>query len=107
VPTPVLAPTPTRDAPAPRPPSDPIAERKILTHAQIALRSNDPTTALSAVADHQRLYPRGELTEERESLAIMALHANGQTDRARDRATRFRARFPNSIYTTALDRLGL
>jgi hypothetical protein len=90
-----------------RPPSDPIAERKILTRAQVALRSNDAATALSAVAEHQRLYPRGELAEERESLAIVALHANGQTDRARDRANRFRARFPNSIYATALDRLGL
>ncbi len=104
-PEPTQAPTPA--AAPPRPPSDPIAERKILTRAQVAMRSNDAATALSAVAEHQRLYPRGELAEERESLAIVALHANGQTERARDRATRFRARFPNSIYATALERLGL
>jgi hypothetical protein len=43
------------------------------------------------------------LTEEREALAVKALLLAGRDDEARQRAARFRERYPQSLFLPALE----
>jgi hypothetical protein len=88
-------------AAAPR--SDLAAERQLLDVARHALERQDGAAALTAVTDHERRFPSGILVQEREAMAVRALVIVGRTSEARSRATRFRARFPNSLLLPAVE----
>lgn len=79
------------------------AERALLDDARSALGSHDAAAALTLLADHDRRFPRGQLGEEREALAIQALVMLGRNDEARARAAHFRATSPNSLFLPAVD----
>lgn len=79
------------------------AERALLDDARGALGSGDAARALGLLDDHARRFPRGQLGEEREALAIQALVALGRTDEARARAVRFKAASPNSLFLPAIE----
>jgi outer membrane protein assembly factor BamD (BamD/ComL family) len=64
--------------------------------------ARDPERALALVAEHQRRFPDGALAQEREVVAVTALVATGQTDRARARAQRFSHAYPDSTYLPRL-----
>ena len=100
-PPPIASPTsrPTVDEPA----DTSSAERQVLDTARQALSRGDAQAAWAAVGEHERQFPRGRLTEEREALAVRALVALGQGGAARRRAALLRARFPRSIFLPAVD----
>ncbi|GAC1573223.1 MAG: hypothetical protein NVS3B20_24330 [Polyangiales bacterium] len=72
-------------------------ERAILEVARTALARGDYDGSLVELARHAQRFPRGQLTEERESLAIQALSGAGRVAEARARATQFRKRCPGSM----------
>lgn len=98
-PSPGLAPrhrsvSPTSDALA--------AERALLDRARGALMRGDMDQTLKLTSHHARQFPRGQLAEERDALAIRALAQKGELGAARGRAVQFRARYPHSIFLPAL-----
>lgn len=73
------------------------AEMTLVARAQTALHRGLYDSALDALAEHARRFPRGEMAEEREALAVQALARAGRTEEARARAARFDARYPRSV----------
>ncbi len=71
-------------------------ELRVLQPAREAVARQDFNSALSAIAEHQRLFPSGRLTEEREALRVKALLGVGRTAEAQRAGAAFRARFPRS-----------
>jgi hypothetical protein len=100
----------TRPSQADLPSSDvdgartPEAEAALLGRAHHALGA-DPSRALALTEEHRRDYPAGLLGQESDLIAIEALAALGRTGDARDRAARFRARYPSSAHLRRIDRL--
>lgn len=88
-------------------PGDPIAERALLAQARASLRDGSPDAAFGALAEHRRIFPRGELAEEREALKIHAFAAAGRVEEGRRARARFVARYPKSIHTPGLKTLEL
>jgi hypothetical protein len=98
---------------APPPPSAPepqqgagerlAAESAVLDVARAALAAGDGAHALQAVDRHAASFPRGLLTEEREALGIRALESLGRTTEARARLSRFRVRYPESLFLPAIE----
>jgi hypothetical protein len=90
------------------PTSNPRAEKstevELLRDARQVLDRN-PLVALSLCDEHQRDYPGGGLTQERELIAVAALLRLGRSSSAESRAARFRASYPSSPYLPRLDRL--
>jgi hypothetical protein len=84
-------------------PSTLSAERALLDSARAALTSGDTERALALLDDHVRRFPKPQLAEEREAIAIQALVAAGRYDEARARAARFRASAPTSLFLPAVD----
>lgn len=78
-------------------------ERQAIEKARSALARGDAESALSAVAEHAKAFPRGQLTEAREAIAIQALARAGRRDEARARAERFRQKFPGSMYSPVVE----
>ena len=78
-------------------------ERLLLERATAALMRGDSSSALAALREHARKFPRGELTEEREVLLIRALRAAGDSDAAEKRAKDFKNQFPSSLQQGILD----
>jgi hypothetical protein len=78
-------------------------EREILDIARTALGRGDGAHALEAIDRHAREFPRGQMTEEREAIAVQALAKLGRGDEAEARATRFRKRYPNSVLLPVID----
>jgi hypothetical protein len=78
-------------------------ERLLLERATAALVRGDATSALSALGEHARKFPRGELAEEREMLFVRALRAAGQNDAAEKRAKDFKRQFPSSLQQGIID----
>jgi hypothetical protein len=105
VPTVDTSPTPraSSHAPAPSATSSLAAERALLDDARGALGAGDAGKALALADEHGRRFPRAQLGEEREAIAIQALVALGRNDEARARAARFRAVAPNSLFMPAID----
>lgn len=83
--------------------ADLASERMLIEMARSALAHGAPDQALAAVAKHQSKFPAGQLSEERESLAVHALVAAGRMDEARARAERFRQRYPKSLFLAGID----
>jgi TolA-binding protein len=78
-------------------------ERLLLERATSALMRGDASSALSALREHARKFPSGELAEEREGLLVRALRAAGQTDAAEKRAKDFKRQFPSSLQQGIID----
>jgi hypothetical protein len=72
-------------------------EMALVARAQTALHRGLFASALSALDEHARRFPRGDLAEEREALAVQALARAGRDDEASARASRFEARYPRSV----------
>lgn len=112
VPVPVPTTEEPRPAPVPSPkkPTMPTVdtlgkERVVLDLARSALSAKDWNQALAAVASHEAQFPRGQLIEERETLAIQALVGAGRKDEARRRVSSFVVRFTDSPVRSSLEAL--
>ena len=80
-------------------------ELRVLQPARQAVAQQDFTAALSAIEEHQRQFPSGKLTEEREALRVKALLGLGRTAEAQRVATAFRAHFPRSALLKRIDEM--
>jgi hypothetical protein len=78
-------------------------ERQIIEKARSALLRGDAEAALGAVAEHSKAFPRGQLGEAREAIAVQALVRAGRHDEARARAAKFHRAFPGSTYAPVVD----
>jgi hypothetical protein len=78
-------------------------ELQVLQPARRAVAQRDFGRALGAITDHQRRFPAGKLTEEREALRVKALLGLGRTAEAERAGTAFRARFPHSALLGRID----
>ena len=85
------------------PDRDLARETRIVERARTALSHGDARAALEALREHASQFPRGALVEQREALAVTALVRAGEREAAEERATRFRARYPRSAFTPAID----
>jgi hypothetical protein len=75
----------------------PLAEEaRLLKLAQQALRAGQPQAALTALAEHQRRFPRGQLALERNAARVTALCALGRTPQAQSEARAFLQQHPQS-----------
>jgi hypothetical protein len=79
------------------------AERSLLDEARKALARGEAQKGLAPLQLHAKRFPKGILTEEREALAVRLLAAVGDHARATSRAENFHRRFPNSLFTPAVD----
>ena len=102
VPAPETPPT-ARATASPSASSSLSLERGVLDDARSALSSGDAARALRLSDEHLRRFPKAQLGEEREALAIQSLVALGRYDEARARAARFRATSPHSVLMPAID----
>ena len=71
-------------------------ELGLLEPARSSIAQGNFGSALTAIAQHQREFPRGQLAQEREALRIRALWGLGETDAAEKAAAGFRTRYPHS-----------
>lgn len=78
-------------------------EREILDVARTALGRGDGVHALDAVERHTREFPRGQMIEEREAIAVQALAKLGRADAAATRGERFRKLYPTSVLVPVID----
>lgn len=102
--TPVPGATPVATFPDETARSQHDAESRKVAAARSLLRSGQPRAALLVLDEARRDFPNGELTQEREALAIEALRALGSTTEARRRAEAFLARYPASPHATLVRR---
>jgi hypothetical protein len=79
------------------------AERALLEIARTALAHGKAVDAITVLGQHEREFPNGQLSEERESLRVQCLVNSGKGSEARLRANEFRRRFPRSILLPAVD----
>lgn len=98
------APSDEDEVVSPRAPAD-VPSEISLVDAALGARIDRPRRALALVAQHERLYPHGMLTEEREAIAIEALARLGSRDAALARLARFEAAYPSSPHRARLDEL--
>ena len=75
----------------------------MLDPARTALGRGDGASALLGVKKHEQRFPKGQLTEEREAIAVQALVALGRGDEARARGERFERTYPNSVLAPAVN----
>lgn len=102
---PPTASAPRSPAPSARAPvSHPSTEEDLLARARERLQSS-PAAALSIAEEHARLYPRGQLVQEREVIAIDALARLGRPAEAQARGQRFLAAYPRSIFRTKVEQI--
>jgi len=80
----------------------PATEYELVQEAQAALAS-DPNRALSLTSELARTYPKGELVQEREVIAVEALARLGRSEEASRRAQAFVRRFPETPYAARLE----
>jgi hypothetical protein len=103
--------------PAPRPVAAPpraltraegyALELRLLQSARAAVARADVSAAMAAIAEHERRFPTGQLTEEREALRVLALAGAHRSEEARRAAATFRKRFPRSMLLARMnDALG-
>jgi hypothetical protein len=74
-----------------------VEELRLLDRARRANARGDYASVLALAAEHERRYPHGRLTEEREVLRVKALVGLGRRAEARQAAARFRRQFPRSV----------
>ncbi len=109
-------------APSARPPSPPTStsspgsgsivgghdvdlarERALVDRARSALARGDAAGAIGAAEEHRKAFPRGQLAEEREVVAIQGLAAAGRSEEAANRAGAFRKAYPSSLLLPIVD----
>jgi hypothetical protein len=96
--------SPQAPASAPASPGESLAsERALLDVARSAFGRGESDEALAALARHEKLFPGGQLAEEREALAVRSLVLAGRASEARARAARFRKRYPTSVMLPAVE----
>jgi len=78
-------------------------EFALIQRAQEELAS-DPVRALATLEVHARSFPAGELTQERETMAVEALARVNRKAEARTRANALLTRFPRTPYVARLER---
>lgn len=79
-------------------------ERAALDRARDAIENGRPSVALVALREQRaRAGDHARLAEERDALEVQALARDGQLDSARAAAERFRARYPTSRFSSAVD----
>ena len=81
------------------------AEASLLSKARSELRSGNTAAAEATLNQLQSTFPRGQLGQEREVLAVEVLAANGNMTAARRRARAFIAAHPTSPHSAKLERL--
>jgi outer membrane protein assembly factor BamD (BamD/ComL family) len=81
------------------------AELQLLSRARQSDAQGDYAEVLAVVADHERRYPAGRLSEEREVLRVKALVGLGRASESRQAAARFRRQFPRSVLLQKIDDL--
>ena len=102
---PVETPVPSaRPTAASRQESSP-EEIQLLSRARQADARGDYGGVLSVLSEHERTFPAGRLSEEREVLRVKALVGLGRTDQARRAAARFRRQFPRSVLLHKVDEM--
>ncbi|MCA9706522.1 MAG: hypothetical protein KDK70_11785 [Myxococcales bacterium] len=82
---------------------DVLREARLVARARSSLAS-DPARALSLTQDAEEEFPRGQLVEERQAIAVQALVALGRHDQARRQGAAFLARFSHSAHAAAVRR---
>jgi hypothetical protein len=82
----------------------PETELALLKQARNAL-NGDPLNAYALSERCAREFPRGAFAQEREFIAISALHRLGRDSEAERRADSFRSRYPRSAYSPQLERM--
>lgn len=92
----------TNAAVAPKSSGDLAVERRLLAVARTALGRSNGADALASCDEHERRFPKGELVEEREAIAVQALVQSQRVGEAHDRANRFRQAYPKSILLPAV-----
>lgn len=111
VPIPAVDAGSARVAAAPRPApaawrgggGDLAAETAMIDRAHAALARSQAQTALDVAEGHARRFPRGQLAENRESVAIQALVTLGRAVEARERAAAFHRRWPDGLFREQVD----
>ena len=78
------------------------AERNLLEIARTALSRGQVDDALGSLRRHARLFPDGDLQEEREGLLIQALVRQGEYPQAREKAAQFVRRYPRSLFAPSV-----
>jgi hypothetical protein len=78
-------------------------EVQVLQPARQAVARQDFASALAAIAAHQRRFPSGKLTEEREAMRVKALLGLGRIAEAQSAGSAFRVRFPRSALLRRID----
>jgi len=73
-----------------------VQEVAILSRASGELHAGRPAAALAALADHQRKFPAGMLTQERAAARIQALCALGRTQEAKAELAQLERTAPSS-----------
>jgi hypothetical protein len=91
------SPAPSASAAAPSRDTQLAAERALLERARTALAHGDGSGAFAAIHEHEQKFARGQLSEEREVLAVQALAIVGRSAEAAERAAHFRQAFPHSL----------
>jgi len=104
---PVVDSGPKRVASASGAPASPASllsrERALLDLARQSAAHGEPALVLAQTEQHRAQFPRGKLSEEREALAIRALHSLGRADEVRSRAQAFRLAYPHSLLMPVID----
>lgn len=81
------------------------AELRVLQPARQAVARQEYSFALATIAEHQRQYSAGALSEEREALRIKALIGLGRHSEAKRAGAAFHKRFPRSALTVRIDEM--
>ncbi len=106
-PPPSVAPPATSAAPAAPTTSsdrkgDLARERALIDAARSGLAHDNPSAALDAVRRHAEAFPRGQLSEERDAIRVLALASSGRREEATRAAATFRARYPQSLFSAQI-----
>lgn len=79
-------------------------EARLLAQAQAALRDDEPSRALEALAQHLAQFPEGMMKLERDALRAVALCQNKQLEAGRALAKKLVLQRPRSRYTNRIRR---
>jgi hypothetical protein len=78
-------------------------EIRLLDRARQLDVRGDYAAVLGLVAEHERAFPSGRLTEEREAVRVKALAGLGRSAEARQAAARFHRQYPRSVLSQKID----
>jgi hypothetical protein len=82
-----------------------LEEIQLLSRARKADAQGDYAEVLSILGEHERRFPGGRLSEEREVLRVKALVGLGRSEQAKRAGARFRRGFPHSVLLHKVDEM--